>query len=138
MICNREFLNKDPNEAFDYFDLLAENAQSWDTIDTSDRFRASTNPSGGGKYQLWEDDDLSAKTASLTRKLEAMELRKVNGINIVPKIDEVCMICETMDHPTNECPTIPAFKKVLHDQANAMNMVKKSYPSPYSKTYNSG
>ena len=43
-----------------------------------------------------------------------------------------------MEHPTNECPTIPAFKEVLHDQANAMNMVKKSYPSPYSGAYNSG
>ena len=45
MMCNGEFLNKDPDEAFDYFDLLVENAQSWDTTDTSDRSRASTNPS---------------------------------------------------------------------------------------------
>ena len=75
--------------------------------------------------------------ASLTRKLEAMELRKVNGINTVPKIDEVCRICETMELLTNECPTIPTFKEVLHDQANAMNMVKKSYASPYLETYNS-
>ena len=67
-----------------------------------------------------------------------MKLRKVNGINIVPKIDEVCRICETMEHPNNECPTIPAFKEVLHDQANVMNMVKKSYSSPYSEIYNSG
>ena len=67
-----------------------------------------------------------------------MELRKVNGINTVPKIDEVCKICETMEHPTNECPTILAFKGLLHDQANAMNMMKKPYPSPYSETYNSG
>ena len=41
-----------------------------------------------------------------------------------------------MEHPTNECPTIPAFNEVLYDQANAMNMVKKSNPSPYSETYN--
>ena len=34
MICNGEFLNKDPIETFDYFDLLAENAQSWDTTFT--------------------------------------------------------------------------------------------------------
>ena len=135
MMCSGEFLNKNPNEAFEYFDLLAENAQSWDTIDTSDRSRASTNPSGGGKYQLREDDDLSARVASLTRKLEAIELRKVNGINIVPKIDEVCRIFETV---VRCCPTIPAFKEVLHDQANVMNMVKKSYPSPYSETYNLG
>nr|XP_023922705.1 uncharacterized protein LOC112034145 [Quercus suber] len=70
-------------------------------------------------------------------KLEAMELRKVNGVNTVPKIDKVCRICGTMEHPTNECPTILAFKEVLHDQANAMNMVEKSYPFPYSETYNS-
>ena len=63
--------------------------------------------------------------ASLTRKLEAMELRKVNEVNTMPKIDEVCRICKTMEYPTNECPTIPAFKEVLPDQANAMNMVKK-------------
>ena len=60
MMCNGEFLNKDPDRALDCFDLLAKNAQSWDTTDTSDRSRASTNPSGGGKYQLREDDNLSA------------------------------------------------------------------------------
>ena len=67
-----------------------------------------------------------------------MESRKVNGVNTVPKIDEVCRICETMEHPKHECPTIPTFKEVLHDQANAMNMVKKPYPFPYSKAYNLG
>ena len=76
--------------------------------------------------------------ASITRKLEAMELRKVNGVNTVPKIHEICRICETMEHLTNDCPTIPTFKEVLLDQANAMNLVKKSYPSPYSNTYNLG
>ena len=79
MMCNGEFLNKDPDKAFNYFDLLTENAQSWDTTDTSDRSRASTNPSRGDKYQHMEDDDLSTRVASLTRKLEAMELREGNG-----------------------------------------------------------
>ena len=74
-----------------------------------------TNPFGGGKYQLREDDFLSARVASLTRKLESMELRKVNGINIMPRIDEICRIYEIMEHPTNECPTITTFKEVLHD-----------------------
>lgn len=67
MMCNGEFMNKDPDEAFDYFDLLAENAQSWDTTDTLDRSKPSTNPSGGGKYHLREDDDLSARVAILAR-----------------------------------------------------------------------
>ena len=67
-----------------------------------------------------------------------MESSKVNGVNTVPKIDEDCRICETMEHPTNDCPTIPAFKEVLHYQANFMNLVKISYPSPYLDTYNLG
>lgn len=37
MMCNCEFLNKDLEEAWDYFDQLAENAQSWDNIDQSER-----------------------------------------------------------------------------------------------------
>ena len=80
MMCSGEFLNKISNEAFEYFDLLVEKAQSWDTIDTSDRSRASTNPSGGGKYQYREDEDLSVRVASLTRKLEAIELRSMESI----------------------------------------------------------
>ena len=63
-------MNKNPDEVFDYFDLLAENAQSWDTTDTLDRSRASANPSRGGKYQFRENDDLSARVASLTRCLK--------------------------------------------------------------------
>ena len=75
-------------------------------------------PLGVVSTNLREDNDLCARVASLTRKLEAMELRKVNGFNTVPKIDKVFRICETMEHPTNEFPTILAFKEVLHDQAN--------------------
>ncbi|GMP52903.1 hypothetical protein CsSME_00018559 [Camellia sinensis var. sinensis] len=67
-----------------------------------------------------------------------MELRKVNEIITVPKRENVCDICETMGHLTHECPTIPAFKEVLHDQANAINTFKKLVSSLYSETYNPG
>lgn len=49
VMCNGELLNKDPNKAFDYFDLLTKNAQSRDTTDTSDKSGAPTNPFVGGK-----------------------------------------------------------------------------------------
>ena len=67
-----------------------------------------------------------------------MELRKVNEDMFVLKINDVGSICETVGHPTNECPTILAFKEVLHNQANAININKKPFHSPYSETYNSG
>jgi hypothetical protein len=133
------FFNKDPNEAWQYFDQLAENAQSWDPSapsENSSKTKPSTT-SSGGRHHLREEDDLNARIASLARKVESMELRKVNEITLVQR-EEVCGICEIMGHATHECPTIPALKEVLHDQANAMNTYKKPFQSPYAETYNPG
>ena len=95
MMCNGEFLNKDPDGALDCFDLLAKNAQSWDTTDTSNRSRASTDPSWGGKYQLRNDDNLSARVASITRKLEAMELWKVKESILCLKLTRIVEFVRT-------------------------------------------
>ena len=38
MMCNGQFGDKDPEEAMDYLDLLAENAQNWDTVGTYETF----------------------------------------------------------------------------------------------------
>ncbi|XP_042945043.1 uncharacterized protein LOC122278900 [Carya illinoinensis] len=67
-----------------------------------------------------------------------MELKKVNEVHVVPKFSEKCGICEDHVHSTNECPTIPAFKEVLLDQSNAVNMIHKTYSGPYSNSYNPG
>ncbi|XP_042991370.1 uncharacterized protein LOC122318232, partial [Carya illinoinensis] len=140
MMCNGDFLNKDPDDAWDYFDQLAENAQSWDNTDRSDR---SNKPklsamSQEGIYVLKGTDDVNARIASLTRKVEAMELRKVNPVKASEKEEENCGICEISGHLTQDCPTIPAFKEVLHEQANVMNSYRRPFSSPYSETYNPG
>jgi hypothetical protein len=44
MMCNGEFLNKDPNEAWEYFDHLAENAQSWTPLPLKVLVRPSLLP----------------------------------------------------------------------------------------------
>ncbi|XP_022851548.1 uncharacterized protein LOC111373275 [Olea europaea var. sylvestris] len=64
-----------------------------------------------------------------------MELRKVKEVKPVQN-DEICSNCETFGHLTHDCPNIPIFKEVLHDQGNAMNTFKKPFSSPYSETYN--
>ncbi|XP_042944665.1 uncharacterized protein LOC122278551 [Carya illinoinensis] len=70
--------------------------------------------------------------------MEAMESKKVNEVQAIPKFSEKCCICENHGHSTNECPTIPAFKEVLLDQSNTVNMTHKPYSSPYSNSYNPG
>ena len=48
-------------------------------------------PTGGGIHHLRENDDLQAKIANLMRKLEAIELKKVNEVTIVHPVPSVPM-----------------------------------------------
>jgi len=48
----------------------------------------------------------------------------------------VCQICETNEHSTNDCPTLPSFKECLHEQANVVNSFQRLNHNPYSQTYN--
>ncbi|KAJ6359540.1 hypothetical protein OIU76_001131, partial [Salix suchowensis] len=69
-----------------------------------------------GKFQLKETDDLNARLASLARKVESLEIKKVHGMS--EQQEESCVVCEGKGHRTTECPTIPAFKEVLYGQTS--------------------
>ena len=75
LMCNGTFKDKKPNK--EYLDLLAENAQNWDTAGTYEApGKSQPHTSSGGMYNLRKDHDLQAKFASLARKVEALELKK--------------------------------------------------------------
>jgi len=135
LMCNRTFENKDPNEAMKYLDLLAENAQNWDTTGSYEA-PGKTQPytSSGGMYNLREYHDLQAKFASLARKVEALEFKKNGQLKSVQDI--VCQICETNEHTTIDCLTLPFFKECLHEQAHVLNSFQRPSHNPYSQTYN--
>jgi hypothetical protein len=103
-MCNRTFENKDLDEAMKYLDLLAENAQNWDTTGTCEApSKTQPHTSNGGMYNLREDHDFQAKFASLARKVEALELKRrylfkklcvkfVKLMNTQPIIIQLCLI----------------------------------------------
>ena len=105
-------------------------------------------PSGGGIHHLRENNDLQAKIANLTRKLETIELKNVNEVTIVPKVssvpmgsgaEEPCIICDDPSHSTINFSNLPQVKGAIQiEQANALNYQRKPFSSPYSKTYNPG
>ena len=120
MMCNGEFMNKETEEAWDYFDMLAENTQSWDTSKPT----SSKQPQAKEKgeiYVLDEQDDLSSKVAKLTRKVEEMELKKVDTTQQKGTVETICGICASNVHQTPNCPTIYAFRELLYEQSNALN-----------------
>lgn len=73
------FFNKELKEALDYLDTLAENAQSWEIFNLARRTKPSnaSQPIGGGKYVLRDQDELHSKIAKLCYKLEDLEVKRV-------------------------------------------------------------
>ena len=74
-----------------------------------------------GMYTLNEDIDMKAKVASMTRKLEELKLKKIREVQAVsetPVQVMPCSICQSYEHLVEECPTIPAVREMLGDQAN--------------------
>jgi len=133
LMCNGSFEDKDPDKAMEYMDLLAENAQNWDITGTYEApGKTQPHTSSGDMYNLREDHDLQAKFASLTRKVEALKLKRSGQLKPVQEI--VCQICKSNEHLTNDCPTLPSFKECLHEQANALNCFQRPNQNQYSQT----
>ena len=81
-----------------FFDTIAENAQTWETNTSLDIVKVYSTPTGGEIHHLRENDDLQAKIDNLTMKSEAIELKKVNKVIVVPQIPSVPMDLEWRSH----------------------------------------
>ena len=73
-MCNGEFRDKSPEDALNYLDYIAENAQHQDTVGSYESSsKPQSSPSDGGMHNLREDHDFQAKFASLAGKVEVLE-----------------------------------------------------------------
>ncbi|GFY92943.1 hypothetical protein Acr_08g0013390 [Actinidia rufa] len=135
-MCAGTFMDKQPHEAYSYFDYLANLTRDWASTGTQ-------NPEGrpnqqGRKYQLKEVDDVNARLATMARKLEALEFAKVNAVGSEELKEVSCAVCETKEHDTISCPVILGIKEALHGQVNAIGHYGQGARNPYSNTYNPG
>ncbi|GKV12081.1 hypothetical protein SLEP1_g23281 [Rubroshorea leprosula] len=82
MLCNGEFLHKDPEEAIDYLNELVEKAHTWtgpSATNSTSRSRSS------GIYHLKEEDNLKAQLEVATRELEILKMKNNRVIHTVAK-----------------------------------------------------
>ena len=102
-MCVGEFYEKSARKDVQFFDTIAENARTCENNSSLDTAKVNSTPTGGGIHHLREHDDLQAKIANLTRKLKAIELKKVNEVTVAPKEpsvpmgsggEESCTICD--------------------------------------------
>ncbi|CAL8988363.1 unnamed protein product [Prunus brigantina] len=112
---------KNAQESYNIYEMLGSNAQHKDT-----------RGKRVGMYEISSNNDLALQVASLEKKLDSM-------LNMVPKIAEVCAICNIPGHPTYQCSASEAYPEFVQEQVNLMNSYnQRPRNDPFSNTYNPG
>ncbi|KAL6349904.1 hypothetical protein AAG906_002011 [Vitis piasezkii] len=140
-MCGGDFMSKNPEEAMDFLSYVSEVTRGWDEPNSKElgRMKAPVNPKGG-MYVLSEDMDMKAKVATIARRLEELELKKMHEVQAIFETQAhamPCTICQSCDHVVDECPTMPAVREMLGDQANVVGQFRPNNNAPYGNTYNS-
>uniref|UniRef100_A0A2N9GQU6 Retrotransposon gag domain-containing protein n=1 Tax=Fagus sylvatica TaxID=28930 RepID=A0A2N9GQU6_FAGSY len=102
--CGGGFLQKEPEDAMDYLDEIAENSNTWN-----------------GPSPL---DSTDLEQNLLTKEIEALKLKGSRGVNAVYREDpmEACRICQEIDHTTSACKSLSQFLNVPEEQSeNVLN-----------------
>ena len=134
-------MSKNPEEAMDFLSYVFEVSKGCDESNTRDVGRMKSQPNAKcGMYVLSEDMDMKAKFATMARRLEELELKKVQEVHAIyeTRVQATpCSICQSYEHLVEECPTIPAMQEMFGDQANVVDQFKPNNYAPYGSTYNS-
>ena len=84
--CGRDFLQKEPEDAMDYLNEIAENSNTWtrpSPMDSTDRTRSNATTSSGSVFKLREDDNMSAKISMLTKEIETLKMKGSKNVSAV-------------------------------------------------------
>nr|CAN61433.1 hypothetical protein VITISV_010534 [Vitis vinifera] len=143
-MCGEDFMSKNPEEAMDFLNYVAEVSRGWDEPTKGEvgkmKSQLSVFNAKAGMYTLKEDDDMKAKLAAVTRRLEELELKKVHEVQAVaeaPVQVKLCPNCQSYEHLVEEWPAISAEREMFRDQANVVGQFKPNNNAPYGNTYNS-
>ena len=136
----KEFLNKNPDEAMDFLNYVAETSKSWDEPKPreTDRHRLPVNQKGG-IFSLSDEMEMKAKISSLTRRLEELELRNQHEVQVVtePPIPiQSYFNCQSTSHQGDQCPIDPSIRDLMQEQANIVDQSRHPISAPYGNTYN--
>ena len=123
-MCGGAFMSKNPDEAKDFLNYVAEVSRGWDEPNRGEVGQMKSQPNAlNAKARMStvnEDIDMKAKVAAMTRRLKELELKKIREVQAVsetPVQVMPCSICQSYEHLVEECPTI---REMFGDQANVI------------------
>ncbi|RVW26860.1 hypothetical protein CK203_103948 [Vitis vinifera] len=118
-MCGGDFMSKNPEEAMDFLSYVADVSRGWDepTKGEVGKMKSQLNAynAKAGMYTLKEDDDMKAKLAAMTRRLEELELKRIHEVQAVaeaPVQVKLCPNCQSYEHLVEECPAISAEREI--------------------------
>ena len=86
-MCGWDFMSKQPEEAMDFLNYVAETSKAWDEPNPReiDRMRPIANQRGG-MYSLPEDMELKAKLSTLARRVEEPEGKRLHEAQAMTEV----------------------------------------------------
>ena len=140
-LCGGDFLSKNPDEAMDFLNYVAETSKDWDEPNPREieRFRPPVNQRGG-MYALNDEMEMKARLSTLARKVEELEgkqLHEVQAVSDNTAQTNPCTNFQLPAYPTEQCPMAPAVKDLMSECAHTVGQFKPQQPNaPYGNTYN--
>ena len=110
-MCGGDFLNKNPDEAMDFLNYVAETSKGWDEPNPREveKMKPTVNPRGG-IYALTKEVELKAKLSTLSRRMEELEQRNHQEVRAVAEASmpsQRCFNCQYSSHQGVPCPISP-------------------------------
>ena len=99
-MCGGDFLSKNPDEAMDFLNYVAETSKGWDDPNPREveRIKPTINPKGG-IYSLMEEVELKAKLSTLNRRMEELKQRNQQEVRVVTEASsKPCFNCQSTGH----------------------------------------
>ncbi|CAL9005007.1 unnamed protein product [Prunus brigantina] len=116
---NGNFMQKDPNDALEFLDEIAEKAHQWTVpspvspIEGMDRSRIATSSTNKGIYQLNEEDDWKLKFEVLTKEIAALKMEKSN---LPQPVYQQHKQNQRRPYEDDECAVVNLIEALVQDQ----------------------
>ena len=102
------YLDETTEQAYEYFDYLANLTSDWAYTRTNNMiksFAVIPTQNVGTKYQLTTEDNLNAKLTALSKQVEALAFAKATT-SLPKETSTICALCDIMDHCIGMCPIV--------------------------------
>ena len=100
-------MSKNLEEAMDFLNYVVKVSRGQDEPNAREVRRMKSQPNAnGGMYVLNEDIDMKEKFAAMARRLEELEMKKVQEVQAIsetPVQAMPCSICQSYEHLVDEC-----------------------------------